>query len=179
MVKYRLSTPGMSRNCPRVASPSPARSTLMTSAPNQASNWVHVGPDWTWVKSRMRTPSNALLMKNPAGKLGGLVVHGLSHGAGRPRGRFNPYVNHHARDVFLPSGSWGIGLRGKLAFKFHQAFAQAAFLGEAAGFVADGCDNGRHLLVWRVKQGHRERDGQRVPILVHRWHPQHVVAVSG
>ena len=45
MVKYRLSTPGMSRNCPRVASPSPARSTLMTSAPSQASSWVQVGPD--------------------------------------------------------------------------------------------------------------------------------------
>src|SRR6185503_4466864 len=52
----------MSRSCPRVASPSPARSTLITSAPNQASSWVQVGPDCTWVKSRMRTPSSALLI---------------------------------------------------------------------------------------------------------------------
>src|SRR6516225_1306516 len=52
----------MSRSWPRVASPSPAFSTLMTSAPNQASSCVHVGPDWTCVKSRMRTPSSALLI---------------------------------------------------------------------------------------------------------------------
>ena len=60
IVKYRLSTPGMSRNWPRVTSPSPARSTLMTSAPNHASSCVQVGPDCTCVKSRMRTPSSAL-----------------------------------------------------------------------------------------------------------------------
>src|SRR5580658_2499526 len=60
MVKYRLSTLGISCNCPRVMSPTPGRSTLMTSAPNQASNCVQVGPDCTWVKSRMRTPSSAL-----------------------------------------------------------------------------------------------------------------------
>src|SRR5437899_2324658 len=41
-------------------SPSPARSTLMTSAPSHARSCVHVGPDCTCVKSRMRTPSNAL-----------------------------------------------------------------------------------------------------------------------
>src|SRR6478672_13251583 len=52
----------MSRSWPRVASPSPAFSTLITSAPNQASNWVQVGPDWTCVKSRMRTPSSALVI---------------------------------------------------------------------------------------------------------------------
>ena len=38
----------------------PGRSTLITSAPNQASNWVQVGPDWTCVKSRIFTPSSAL-----------------------------------------------------------------------------------------------------------------------
>src|SRR6185312_8448972 len=52
----------MSRSCPRVMSPAPARSTLITSAPNQARSWVQVGPDCTWVKSRMRTPSSALDM---------------------------------------------------------------------------------------------------------------------
>src|SRR5258708_27583252 len=43
-------------------SPTPGRSTLITSAPNQASNCVQVGPDWTWVKSRMRTPSSAFVI---------------------------------------------------------------------------------------------------------------------
>src|SRR5580704_648808 len=43
-------------------SPTPGRSTLITSAPNQPSNWVQVGPDWTWVKSRIRTPLSALVI---------------------------------------------------------------------------------------------------------------------
>src|ERR1700722_19210098 len=55
-------------------SPTPGRSTLMTSAPMNASNWVQVGPDCTWVKSRMRTPSSAL----PASP------HGLVEGFGKP-----------------------------------------------------------------------------------------------
>src|SRR3954452_24518735 len=62
MVKYRLSTSGISRNCPRVMSPIPGRSTLITSAPNHARSCVQVGPDCTCVKSRMRTPSSALLI---------------------------------------------------------------------------------------------------------------------
>ena len=69
IVKYRLSTSGMSRSWPRVASPSPAFSTLITSAPNQASSWVQVGPDCTCVKSRIRTPSRALLIETFLGKL--------------------------------------------------------------------------------------------------------------
>src|SRR6059058_936444 len=52
----------MSRSWARVASPSPARSTLMTSAPNHASSCVQVGPDCTCVKSRIFTPSRALPM---------------------------------------------------------------------------------------------------------------------
>ena len=59
IVKYRLSTSGMSRSWPRVMSPTPGRSTLITSAPNQARSWVQVGPDCTCVKSRTRTPSSA------------------------------------------------------------------------------------------------------------------------
>src|SRR5690349_8111424 len=43
-------------------SPTPGRSTLITSAPNHASNCVQVGPDWTWVKSRIRTPFSALVI---------------------------------------------------------------------------------------------------------------------
>src|SRR5436190_1965258 len=41
-------------------SPWPGRSTLITSAPSQASSWVQVGPDWTCVKSRIFTPVSAL-----------------------------------------------------------------------------------------------------------------------
>src|ERR1700760_3208610 len=41
-------------------SPTPGRSTLITSAPSQARSCVQVGPDCTCVKSRMRTPSSAL-----------------------------------------------------------------------------------------------------------------------
>jgi hypothetical protein len=48
-----------SRSWPRVTSPTPGRSTLITSAPMKASSCVQVGPDCTWVKSRMRTPSSA------------------------------------------------------------------------------------------------------------------------
>src|SRR5262249_61739578 len=81
MVKYRLSALGTSRNCPRVMSPTPGRSILITSAPNQASSWVQVGPDCTWVKSRMRTPSRAL----PAAPQGSLLGAG-ARGAAALRG---------------------------------------------------------------------------------------------
>src|SRR5205807_9994770 len=73
IVKYRLSTPGMSRSWPRVTSPSPARSILITSAPSHASSWVQVGPDCTCVKSRTRTPSSALPAW-PQGLLDGRVA---------------------------------------------------------------------------------------------------------
>src|ERR1043165_2423661 len=59
IVKYKLSRPGLSRNCPRVISPRPGSSTLMTSAPNHANICVHVAPDCTCVISRIRTPSSA------------------------------------------------------------------------------------------------------------------------
>src|SRR5581483_11401104 len=90
MVKYRLSTSGMSCSCSRVTSPEPARSTLITSAPNHASNCVQVGPDCTCVKSRMRTPSNAL----PMGVSGPSLVHGLILGSGRVFPRIYPDVDH-------------------------------------------------------------------------------------
>src|SRR5690606_11761097 len=46
-------------------SPTPGRSTLMTSAPNQARSCVQVGPDCTCVKSRIRTPSRAFIAFPP------------------------------------------------------------------------------------------------------------------
>src|SRR5258707_12253843 len=43
-------------------SPRPVISTLITSAPIHAKSCVPVGPAWTWLKSRIRTPSSALLI---------------------------------------------------------------------------------------------------------------------
>src|SRR3954463_6691855 len=74
MVKYRLSTFGMSCSWARVMSPTPGRSTLITSAPNQARSCVQVGPDCTCVKSRIRTPSSDL----PS------LPNGFDDGFGRP-----------------------------------------------------------------------------------------------
>ena len=45
IVKYSESAPFTSTSWPRVMSPTPGRSTLITSAPNQASSCVQVGPD--------------------------------------------------------------------------------------------------------------------------------------
>ena len=61
-VKYSASTSGMSRSWLRVTSPEPGRSTLMTSAPNQASIWVQAGPACTCVKSMILMSSRALVM---------------------------------------------------------------------------------------------------------------------
>ena len=60
MVKYNASTSGMSRSWLRVTSPAPGRSTLITSAPNQASSWVQAGPACTWVKSMILMPLSGL-----------------------------------------------------------------------------------------------------------------------
>src|SRR5262252_244308 len=64
----------MSCSWPRVMSPVPGRSILITSAPNHARSCVQVGPDWTCVKSRILTPSSAL----PS------LPHGLVETLGRP-----------------------------------------------------------------------------------------------
>src|SRR5215468_7290358 len=113
----------MSRSWPRVASPSPAFSTLITSAPNQASSCVQVGPDCTWVKSRMRTPSNALAMvssrmsfkfffsrASPAASL----VHGLGLRPGRVFARVDPDVDHRRAPVALHGLAGALERRGDL-----------------------------------------------------------------
>jgi hypothetical protein len=95
----------------------------------------------------MRTPSNALLMEVPAGKLKKwLFAHGLNHGPGLlcP---FNPYGNHCSSGVSVRFGLGCIALRGKLHLKLRQAFFQVAFLGKAGGFVADHRHDGRYLVV--------------------------------
>src|SRR5580765_7648994 len=80
----------MSRSCSRVMSPAPARSTLITSAPSHASSCVQVGPDCTWVKSRIRMPSNAL----PTGALSGSLVNRLILGPRCVLARIDPDVDH-------------------------------------------------------------------------------------
>ena len=65
IVKYSASTPGMSRSWERVTSPEPGRSTLTTSAPNQASSWVQAGPACTWVKSMILMPLSGVVMVFP------------------------------------------------------------------------------------------------------------------
>src|ERR1700677_3838783 len=97
IVKYRLSTPGMSCSCSRVMSPRPGSSTLITSAPSHASSCVLDGPDCTWVMSRMRMPSRAL----PAEVvviLSGifLLVHRLVFGPRRIRVGIEPDVHDRA-----------------------------------------------------------------------------------
>src|SRR5256884_961367 len=87
----------MSRSCSRVMSPEPVFSTLMTSAPSQASSCVQVGPDCTCVKSRIRTPSKALAIGgspvSPYWCRFGFLVHRLFLGAGRVLARIDPDVD--------------------------------------------------------------------------------------
>src|ERR671939_100534 len=63
-------------------------SSLMTSAPSQASSWVAEGPDWTCVMSRTRMPSSALVVTWLTS-----LVHGLVHGSGGVRVRVDPDVD--------------------------------------------------------------------------------------
>src|SRR5579863_5546789 len=71
-------------------SPTPGRSTLITSAPNHARSCVQVGPDCTWVKSRMRTPSSA----RPA------WPQGFADGRGKPLAATGPLRAGRAAGFF-------------------------------------------------------------------------------
>src|ERR1700679_2389889 len=84
----------MSRNCSRVMSPRPGSSTLMTSAPSQASSCVQDGPDCTCVISSTRMPSMAFFMEfcDPV-----LFVHRLVFGTRRVRVGIEPYVDDRTR----------------------------------------------------------------------------------
>src|SRR5246127_1186255 len=93
----------VARSCSGGMSPAPARSTLITSAPSHASSCVQVGPDCTWVKSRMRTPSNAL----PTGVFSASLVHGLVLRPRRVLARVDPDVDHGraARALYRLAGA--------------------------------------------------------------------------
>src|SRR5688572_3766056 len=56
--KNHASSPRLSESAVRPASP-PGGSTLMTSAPSQASIWVQDGPASYWVRSTTRMPASA------------------------------------------------------------------------------------------------------------------------
>src|SRR5690348_9108882 len=94
MVKYKLSTPLMSCSWPRVMSPTPGRSTLIQSAPSQASNCVQVGPDCTCVKSRIFTPSSAFdILRSCLLRQGALWVEIADVSALAARGRIDHRVD--------------------------------------------------------------------------------------
>src|SRR6516225_7255264 len=86
----------------------------MTSAPMKASNCVHVGPDCTCVKSRMRTPSSAL----PA------WPHGIVDGRGIP----------------LPFACLAVGLFAATFTVFFAGFLAADFTALVADFFAGALD---------------------------------------
>src|ERR1700738_2316827 len=104
-------------------SPTPGRSTLITSAPNHASNCVQVGPDWTWVKSRIRTPFSAFVI---------VLLRIVSAPArGRKEWGAGPWAG--------PVGKGGLFLF-QLALRFEVADAAAL---AAGGWVQHGIDQRR------------------------------------
>src|SRR3954454_15560345 len=137
----------MSRSWPRVASPSPAFSSLITSAPNHASSWVQVGPDWTWVKSRMRTPSSALLIfcswqsrKSWSLLLGRGRVQARDAAALGPRGLVDDGVDER-----------------RLARRERRVEPLPQLVGSRR-VDADAAERLHHLLVARILDEHRRRD---------------------
>src|ERR1700733_14670903 len=164
MVKYRLSTLGTSCNWPRVISPTPGRSTLITSAPNHASNCVQVGPDCTWVKSKIRMPLSASLIVSllPAQK------------ATVPRLR-----STRAAAALYQYRRRGLLLACRLGFQFGQAFAQTALFVETQRLVSHDRRNPRYFFLRVVQHRDRKRDRHRAAILMHRRHAQHIVTIAG
>src|SRR5262245_54065499 len=98
-------------------SPTPGRSILITSAPNQARSCVQVGPDCTCVKSRIRTPSSAL----PA------WPKGFFEGGGNSD--FVPFFFGASLTTFADE---------RLAVAFFAAGLERAFAGFLAFFLAIG-----------------------------------------
>src|ERR1700704_193999 len=134
IVKYRLSTPGMSRSCPRVMSPSPARSTLITSAPIHARSCVQVGPDCTCVKSRMRTPSSALPISSSSRQLTRhqLFVHRLVLRPRRIFARVHPDVHDRGTAQLLHRLACALERRRYLRGIAHLFAVAAQHLGKLA-----------------------------------------------
>src|SRR5690606_40898951 len=69
-------------------------SSLTTSAPSQARICVADGPDWTWVMSRTRIPSSALIYRPRS------LGHGLVHGPRRVYVGVDPHVDERGQTRF-------------------------------------------------------------------------------
>src|SRR5580693_4897967 len=157
MVKYRLSAFGTSRSWPRVISPTPGRSTLITSAPNHASNCVQVGPDWTWVKSRMRTPFSALVMVS--------LLRNIKtwSSCARRRGTRSFLLQRALRVEVADAAAFGAGRRvdrrvdqGRLS-GIHRRVDRAFQLIGRGDMDADAAERFHHLVVARIPDEDRRR----------------------
>src|ERR671919_330977 len=69
-------------------------SSFTTSAPSQARIWGADGPDWTWVMSRTRIPSSALIYRPRS------LVHRLVHGARRVDVGIDPHIDERGQTRF-------------------------------------------------------------------------------
>src|SRR6202167_4349052 len=157
MVKYRLSTFGTSCNWPRVMSPTPGRSTLITSAPNHASNCVQVGPDWTWVKSRMRTPFSALVMVSLLRNIR------TSSSCARRQGTRSFLPQHALRVEVADAAAFGAGRRidrrvdqGRLS-GIHRRVDRALQLIGRGDMDAGAAERFHHPVVARIPDENRRR----------------------
>src|SRR4030081_3628392 len=104
----------------------PGPSPWITSAPSHARSGVQVGPDCTWVKSRMRTPSSALLICFLS------FVHGLGFGARGVFARIDPDVDDGRLAVAPHRLARALERRGDLAGVPHFLAIAAEHLGEFA-----------------------------------------------
>src|SRR5581483_10411433 len=126
-------------------SPTPGRSTLITSAPNHASNCVQVGPDCTWVKSRMRTPFSALVIAlTPVSSLAPACA-GMNKDEGRrgPRPMIELFLLQRAD-------------QGRLA-GIHRRVDRALQLVRRRRIHADAAEGFHHLVIARALDEHGGR----------------------
>src|SRR5713101_7108880 len=147
-------------------SPTPGRSTLITSAPNHASNCVQVGPDWTCVKSRMRTPLSAFVIvllrlvsaPAPAGRKRGGAARGPAPDVA------NLFLAKHALRVEVAdAAAFGAGRRvkhrideGRLARVHRRVHGALQFI-RGCRIDADAAKSLHHLVVARAFDEHGRR----------------------
>src|SRR5919106_446835 len=103
-------------------------SSFTTSAPSQARIWVADGPDWTWVMSRTRIPSSALISCPRS------LVHRLVHGSRRVHLGIDPHVDE----------------RGQT--RFPRALQCGRDVGRVAHFLAVPAEHLRELVVLHVAE---------------------------
>src|SRR5688500_360975 len=111
----------------------------MTSAPIQASSWLHVGPAWTCVMSRMRTPSSAFIVSLPLLFL--------------PRGR----IQAGYAATFGARGLIDDGVDERRLARAHRFFHGLAQFGRRRGMGADAAEGFDQLVVAGVLDEHGGR----------------------